>query len=143
MIRCLHKTEEATGAHAPNQLPTPHYFQACIAGALTKHDEDEGPCPKCKRTVQLADLTPVGDGDGGAGSSASGSGESTHITSLQPAPLALNFCLILLWYFIISFCPPSGMLTIFLSDSHHKSQERRSACLTLWHVHVKHQAAAW
>lgn len=42
-------------------------FQACIAGALTEGDDDEGACPKCKATVKLDDLSPIGGGSGGSG----------------------------------------------------------------------------
>ncbi|CAM9131534.1 unnamed protein product [Ectocarpus sp. 8 AP-2014] len=50
-------------------------FPACIAGALAKGDgNDEGPCPKCKKTVTLGDLTPIGGGGGDFGSAAGGNG---------------------------------------------------------------------
>lgn len=47
----------------------PLLLQACIAGTLTKGNDDEGPCPKCKKPVELDDLTPIGGGSGGDGGS--------------------------------------------------------------------------
>ncbi len=69
----------------PEEIPQPRargadlftlalLLQVCIAGALTEGDDDEGPCPKCKKTVKLADLAPIGGVDGEPGSAG---GEST------------------------------------------------------------------
>lgn len=60
-------------------------FQACIAGALTKGDDDEGPCPKCKATMKLDDLTPIGGhgGSGGGGSADGGKMETGRANCLQ------------------------------------------------------------
>lgn len=40
-------------------------------------DDDEGPCPKCKATVRLGDLTPISEGTG-SGSSAGGDGSNSE-----------------------------------------------------------------
>lgn len=56
-------------------------------GALTKGDDDEGPCPKCKATVNLDDLTPIGGGGGtgGGGSTGGGDGETgTYVRTIPP-----------------------------------------------------------
>ncbi|CAN0154117.1 unnamed protein product [Ectocarpus fasciculatus] len=49
------------------------FCQACISSVLTKKEDDEGPCPKCKTTVRLAELTSVGGGSVAAGGGGGGS----------------------------------------------------------------------
>lgn len=34
-------------------------IQACISSILTKTATEDGPCPKCKKTVRLGDLRTV------------------------------------------------------------------------------------
>lgn len=76
---------DSTQKRVPSPPLTSHstVFQACIAGALAKgddDDDDEGPCPKCKKTVTLGDLTPIGGG-GGFGSAAGGNGSDNSKNS--------------------------------------------------------------
>ncbi|CAM9341014.1 unnamed protein product, partial [Laminaria digitata] len=57
-----------------------HVFcQACITSALTKAPDEERPCPKCKKTVTLQDLTPVAKGGGSSGFS-SAAEQSREVT---------------------------------------------------------------
>lgn len=53
--------------------------QACITSALTKAPDEERPCPKCKKTVTLQGLTPVGKGGGSSGFS-SAADQSKEVT---------------------------------------------------------------
>eukprot|EP00752_Nemacystus_decipiens_P018369 g16478.t1 len=62
---------------SPVKTPCGHVFcEACITAALTK-GTDEGPCPKCKKTVALDDLTPIGGGCEGGGSTGGGGNGAT------------------------------------------------------------------
>ncbi|CAN0006891.1 unnamed protein product, partial [Sphacelaria rigidula] len=67
------------------------FCQACIAPAITKGADDEGPCPKCKKKVRLGDLTPVGAGaksEPQPGAGEQRSKHSQHIGySLEMGPL--------------------------------------------------------
>lgn len=60
--------------------------QSCITSALTEASDEEGPCPKCKRTVGLHDLTAIGKGGGSSSSSAGagGPGGSGFEAELEP-----------------------------------------------------------
>ena len=87
--------------------------QACIAGALTEGDDDEGPCPKCKKTVNLADLSPIGGVEGESGS-AGGEGNMSvflavvcsGVDCLRPA---LAFLVVLFTFTFFCLCIELGL----------------------------------
>ncbi|CAN0099467.1 unnamed protein product, partial [Ectocarpus sp. 4 AP-2014] len=63
---------------SPVRTKCGHTFcQACISSVLTKK-EDQGPCPKCKKTVRLDDLTHVGGGAAAAAAAAAATGSSSE-----------------------------------------------------------------
>eukprot|EP00752_Nemacystus_decipiens_P018364 g16475.t1 len=69
------------------------FCQACISSILTKDRTEDGPCPKCKKTVRLGDLRTVGGGaacaaksepqqPGGSSAAASSSSSSSSATGV-------------------------------------------------------------
>ncbi|CAM9715351.1 unnamed protein product, partial [Ectocarpus sp. 12 AP-2014] len=72
---------------SPVRTKCGHTFcQACISSVLTKKEDDQGPCPKCKKTVRLDDLTHVGGGAAAAAAAAAAAPTGSSSGAAKPEP---------------------------------------------------------